>query len=75
LHWHSRVPAFREVSKFQPLAAYDAAADGQYHLLPFKFTSLKDDRYVLTNMVGEYAVVPHRTVQALARHTLRPSDP
>ena len=75
LPWRSRVPVSREVSKFLSPAAYDAAADGQYHLLPFKFTSLKDERFVLTNMVGEYAVVPHGTVRALARHTLRPSDP
>jgi sulfatase maturation enzyme AslB (radical SAM superfamily) len=63
------------VSKFQPLAAYDAASDGQYQLLPLKFTPLNGNRYVLTNMVGEYAVVPRETIHALARHTLRPSDP
>ena len=63
------------MSKFQPLAAYDAASDGQYQLLPFKFTPLDAERYVLTNMVGEYAVVPRATVHALARHTLRASDP
>jgi uncharacterized protein len=63
------------VSKFLPLAAYDAAADGRYQLLPLKFTLLKDDRYVLTNMVGEYAVASRQTVSSLVRHTLRPSDP
>jgi uncharacterized protein len=63
------------VSKFEPLAAYDAASDGQYQLLPLKFTPLDGERYVLTNMVGEYAVVPRATVHALARHTLRPADP
>jgi uncharacterized protein len=63
------------VSKFESLAAYDAASDGQYQLLPLSFTSLDSERYVLTNLVGEYAVVPRATVHALARHTLRPSDP
>jgi His-Xaa-Ser system radical SAM maturase HxsB len=62
------------VSKFEPLAAYDAASDGQYQLLPLKFTPLDSERYVLTNMVGEYAVVPRATVHSLAGHTLRPSD-
>lgn len=62
------------MSKFEPIEAYDAAVDGQYQLLPFRFTRLSDDRYVLTNMVGEYAVVPRAAVQALARHTLRPGD-
>jgi uncharacterized protein len=71
--WRSRVPAYREVSKFLPLAAYDAAADGQYQLLPFKFTALEDDRYVLTNMVGEHMVVDRGVVHALARHTLQVS--
>ena len=49
------------MSKFQPLAAYDTASGGQYQLLPHKFTRLDGDRYVLTNMVGEYAVVPRQT--------------
>lgn len=63
------------MSKFETLAAFDAASDGQYQLLPLKFTPLDSDRYVLTNMVGEYAVVPRATVHSLARHTLRASDP
>jgi His-Xaa-Ser system radical SAM maturase HxsB len=63
------------VSKFQPLGAYNAAADGQYQLLPFRFTALDGERYVLTNMVGEYAVVGRDAVHALARHTLRPTHP
>jgi uncharacterized protein len=71
----SRAQDYREVSKFQPLAAYDNTSDGQYQLFPIKFTPLDDHRYVLTNMVGEYAVVPRATVHSLARHTLRPSDP
>src|ERR1700738_4581790 len=75
--WRSPSPApdCRRMSKSQPLAAYDAASDGQYQLLPLKFTPLDGSRYVVTNMVGEYAVVPRETVHALARHTLRPSDP
>ena len=63
------------MSKFEPLAAYDAASDGRYQLLPLKFMPLSGDLYVVTNMVGEYAVMPRATVHALARHTLRPSDP
>jgi uncharacterized protein len=63
------------VRKFETLAAYDAASDGQYQLLPLKFTPLDGERYVLTNMVGEYAVVPRAIAHSLARHTLRSSDP
>lgn len=63
------------MSRFQPPSAYDAAADGRFQLLPMKFTPLLDGRYVLTNMVGEYDVVPHSVVKALARHTLQRTDP
>jgi len=63
------------VSKFQPQAFYDRAADGRYQLLPFRFTQLRADQYVVSNMVGEYCVVPRATAHSLARHTLRPSDP
>jgi uncharacterized protein len=63
------------VSRFLPFADYDSAPDGQYQLLPFKFTLLDDRRYVLSNMVGEYVVVERDTVHALARHTLRGSHP
>ncbi len=62
-------------SKFQPLDAYDGAADGRYQLLPFNFTKLSGDRYVLTNMVGEYTVVGRATLHALGRHSLLRSDP
>lgn len=63
------------MSRFQPLAEYDAAPDGQYQLLPFRFTALDREHYVITNMVGEYAVVARDTVRALARHALRPTHP
>jgi His-Xaa-Ser system radical SAM maturase HxsB len=63
------------MSKFEPVAAYDAGSDGRYQLLPLKFTPLDSERYVLSNMVGEYTVLPRETVHSLARHTLRPSDP
>ena len=69
-----RAPVFKAVSKFQLLEAYDAASDGQYELLPLKFMPLDGDQYVLTNMAGEYAVVPRETVHALAKHTLVRSD-
>jgi len=75
LRWRSPEPAFREVSKFQSLADYDSALDGQYQLLPFKFTPLDAERYVLTNMVGEYAIVGRDVAHALARHTLLPTHP
>lgn len=48
--------------KFRPLEAFGPSRPGQYHLLPCRFVSLDDDRYLLTNEVGQY--------QTLCRHDL-----
>lgn len=63
------------MSRFLAPSDFDAAKDGRYELLPFKFTHLEDDRYVITNMVGEYMVVPRTTISALVRHKLSSADP
>ena len=70
------------MSKFQPIAFYDrnrrtAAADGvsPYQLMPFKFTDLDAQRSVLTNMAGEYLVLPKADVHAFANHLLPASSP
>lgn len=42
----------------------------RYALLPFRFLSLDSDRYVLTNFVGEYAVLPKETARRFIRHEL-----
>jgi uncharacterized protein len=42
-------------SKFKSLSSY--CNEASYKLLPFKFISLDSDRYILTNLVGEYLVV------------------
>jgi uncharacterized protein len=46
-----------------------------YRLLPFRFTTLDQDQYVLTNMAGEYLVSSREKVLALLRHTLSDDDP
>ena len=61
------------MSKFQPLQAYKKTADDDYRLLPFKFTALRDDQYVLTNIVGEHLVLSREMLQTFARHEL-PAD-
>ncbi len=63
------------MSRFLPLAAFNAASDGRYQLLPFKFTPFDGETYILTNMVGEFALARQSVVHALVRHALRPSDP
>ena len=62
------------MSKFQPLDLFEKAASG-YKLLPFKFVSLADDRYVLTNMVGEHVVLPRSTLLDFAQHKLPANTP
>jgi His-Xaa-Ser system radical SAM maturase HxsB len=43
--------------KFKLIEAYDQATDGSYQCLPSRFTSLDDNRYVLSNEVGEFLVI------------------
>lgn len=56
---------FRERSAFAPSAAY--------RLLPFRFTALDEDRYVVTNDVGEHLVVERNDLVAFATHELSAS--
>ncbi len=58
------------MSKFRPLAAFDQSGAAPYTLLPFRFTRLDRDRYVASNMAGEYAVLDRTTVEALVKHQL-----
>ena len=44
------------MSKFQKREFY--AQQRSYELLPFKFDRLNDDEYVITNMAGEFHVIP-----------------
>lgn len=43
--------------KFQPLSSYESKENIPYKLLPFNFTHLDSNRYVLTNLAGEYLVL------------------
>lgn len=63
------------MSKFQKLSVFqEPLADG-YKLLPFRFTSLNDCEYVLTNQTGEFIIVERPTLEALVRHQLSAADP
>jgi uncharacterized protein len=57
-------------SKFKELDHYEKTLDAGYKLLPFNFISLDDSRYVLTNEVGEYLVVPREHLVSLVRNEL-----
>src|SRR5271156_470695 len=45
-----------------------------YTLLPFRFTRLEGDTYVLTNFGGEYLIASRDKVEALIQHRLSPTD-
>jgi His-Xaa-Ser system radical SAM maturase HxsB len=62
------------MSKFQPLIAY-VAVDQEYELLPFKFEPLGNEEVVLSNMVGEFAILGRNKLESLINHTLAASDP
>jgi His-Xaa-Ser system radical SAM maturase HxsB len=58
------------VSKFRPLSVYKRPLDDGYQLLPFRFTSLNDHEYVLTNQAGEFVVLSRATLETLVLHHL-----
>ena len=62
------------MSKFQTIEFYKTT-QSSYTLLPFRFTSLDRDRYVLTNAVGEYLITTRDKVFDFVEHKLASEDP
>jgi uncharacterized protein len=62
------------VNKFQPLSTYRQPLVDGYQLLPFRFTSLNECEYVLTNQAGEFMVLERPKLEALVRHQLLGTD-
>jgi len=58
------------MSKFRPLTAYEEPLRDGYQLLPFRFTRLDDNDYVVTNQAGEFLVIDRSTLSDLVRHEL-----
>lgn len=58
--------AFRQPDRF--------VAQG-YEILPFRFLRYDQDRYFLTNLVGEYLIVTDSQLAAFVKHRLRPEMP
>lgn len=61
------------MAKFEELAAYEPRQP--YELLPFKFDRLSDDEYILTNLVGEYYLLPRDKLVPLVEGSLGWDDP
>jgi len=62
------------MAKFATLAAFDGRAKNPYRILPFRFTRLDGDRYVASNMVGEYLVLRRPEIEAFVHHKLSPES-
>lgn len=62
------------MSKFQPIAFYARQVE-EYQLLPFRFTELNSDKYLLTNMAGEYYTLKKTKLDGLVKHRLTSNDP
>ena len=62
------------MAKFRDVAAFDGSASSGYTMLPWRFTSLDDDRYVATNMAGEYIAMSRAEVSDFASGGLPASD-
>jgi uncharacterized protein len=61
------------MSKFQGIDLFRSKQATSYSLLPFRFTELDRDRYVLTNIAGEFFTIPKAFLAPLVRHELEPS--
>jgi uncharacterized protein len=60
------------MSDFQQIESYKPRSH-KYQLLPFRFTELDDQSYVVTNLAGEFVVLPKDIIPRLINHDL-PDD-
>jgi His-Xaa-Ser system radical SAM maturase HxsB len=62
------------VTKFKPLDHYQESLTSGYQLLPFRFTQLDGDAYVLTNQVGQLIVLEKPVLEDFVHHRLLPQS-
>lgn len=60
--------SFQGIESYHPLTS-------EYHLLPFRFSPLQDDQYVLSNLAGEYLILDRPTLLDLVTHRLDSANP
>jgi His-Xaa-Ser system radical SAM maturase HxsB len=66
------------MTKFQPISFFNRQPQQQsarYDLLPFRFTALDDERYVATNMAGEYALLTKDELHRFANGDMEAHEP
>ena len=60
--------------KFQSMECFDKGIENSYQLLPSRFVSLSENRYLLTNEVGEYLIVSKEQLHGYVKKTLSKSS-
>lgn len=63
------------MSKFQPISFYSKQEKNEYQLLPFRFSELNSQKYLLTNFAGEFHSLDKAKLVAFAKHQLNADDP
>ena len=58
------------MSKFHPLSFYEEPLKSGYKLLPFRFSRLENDEYVISNLVGQFVVMNRDCLEKFVRHSL-----
>lgn len=61
--------------RFAPLTSFRKSESSGYRLLPFRFTTLDEQRYVATNYVGEHMVLPRHEIERLVNHEIPAGSP
>jgi uncharacterized protein len=61
--------------RFKGLSHYQSREATGYQLLPLRFTSLDADRYVATNLAGDFIVLPRAKLRDFLEHHLDRDDP
>jgi His-Xaa-Ser system radical SAM maturase HxsB len=62
------------MSKFQEISFYSQKKDQGYKLLPFKFSELDSERYLLTNIAGEFIILEKPLLESFIQHRLEVND-
>ena len=64
------------MAKFRDVDAFDGSLNSPYTMLPWRFTPLdNNEKFVATNMAGEYVVLDRDAVHDFGRQRLSPSNP
>ena len=61
------------MSKFEPASNF-FEEDSNYKILPFRFARFQNDKYLMTNLIGESYLINRNKLDAFAKHKLENDD-